>query len=272
MDLLLHLLSEEELDVEAIPVARICDRYLEHLEGLDRIDVDAAGEFLVMASVLMRIKSRSLLPAEVPEGIDDDDLDPRFELVRQLIQYRRFKRVAEILAARREQVARSFSRGMHPELADRPEMPRAAVDVSGASIELLFATFARLLKETRTGLGYVVTRDETPMEVHLERVEELVPPGRQVNFRELFPAGSSRGYIIGVFLALLELMKRGRIDVSQGDEFGEIEVMGREGWDLQPGELPAPPSDIDALIRLDEEAADTALDPAPQDPTGQAPS
>ena len=144
--------------------------------------------------------------------------------------------------------------------ADRPEAPRREVDVSGASIELLFATFARLLKETRTGLGYVITRDETPMEVHLERVEDLVPPGRTVSFRELFPAGSSRGYIIGVFLALLELMKRGRVDVDQSDEFGEIDVLGREGWDLQPGELPAPPSEIDARIRLDVTA--TAADPA----------
>ena len=96
MDLLLHLLREEEVDVERIPVARVCDRFVTYLEDLDRIDIDVAGDFLVMASTLMRMKSRSLLPKE-EQLLDDDDLDPRFELVRQLIQYRRFKQVAEEL-------------------------------------------------------------------------------------------------------------------------------------------------------------------------------
>ena len=135
MDLLLHLLHEEELAVEDIPVARICDRFVACLEGLNRIDIDAAGDFLVMASTLMRMKSRALLPAE-DQMLEDDDLDPRFELVRQLIQYRRFKRVAEVLEERRAVAARRLPRGMHPGRDERPdgESPDVVLDGSPARI------------------------------------------------------------------------------------------------------------------------------------------
>jgi segregation and condensation protein A len=240
MDLLLHLIREEELEVEDIPVARVCDRYVQYLEDLDRIDVDAAGDFLVMASTLMRMKSRALLPAE-DQVLEDDELDPRFELVRQLIQYRRFKRVAEMLEERREAASRRFPRGMHPERGERPEKEPAEVILDGAGVELLFAAFAKLMRETRVGRQYVVTVDDTPIEVHIERVEALVPPGASLEFRALIPGGSSKAFLIGVFLALLELLKRGRISVQQEGEFGAIEVLGNEpGSGLSVGAVEGP--------------------------------
>lgn len=245
LDLLLHLLREDELPVEEIAVARVCDRYLAYLEDLDRIDIDAAGEFLVMASTLMRLKSQSLLPGDDLDLLDDEELDPRFELVRQLIQYRRFKRVADILAERREQVARTFDRGFRPERAEEAEPEPRPVD--GASVELLFATFARLLKETRPGRQYVVTKDDTPLEVHMERVATLVPVGERRNFRDLFPPDSHRAYRIGVFLAVLELMKRGRLWVEQEESFGELLIEGRPEWSPpEEGESEAPEEVSDA--------------------------
>ncbi len=231
MDLLLHLLREDEVDVERIPVARVCDRFVTYLEDLDRIDIDAAGDFLVMASTLMRMKSRSLLPKE-EQILDDDDLDPRFELVRQLIQYRRFKRVAEVLGERRDTTARRLARGAHPESADT-DAPPAELVIDGASVELLFAAFARLLKETRGGRPYVVTVDDTPIEEHIRRVEALVPFGVKLDFGQLLPAAATRSYMIGVFLALLELLKRGRIAVHQEGEFGAIEVIGADPAERQ---------------------------------------
>ncbi len=230
MDLLLHLLREDEVDVERIPVARVCDRFVSYLDDLDRIDIDAAGDFLVMASTLMRMKSRSLLPKE-EQILDDDDLDPRFDLVRELIQYRRFKRVAEVLGERRDTAARRLARGAHPEAEDlrsAANAPPTELTIDGTSVELLFAAFARLLKETRGGRPYVVTVDDTPIEEHMERVEALVPIGEKLNFNQLLPRGASRSYVIGVFLALLELLKRGRIAVSQEGEFGAIEVVGAD--------------------------------------------
>ena len=108
-ELLLHLLDQEELSVEGIQVARICDRYLGFLESLERIDIDAAGEFLLMASTLMRMKSRSLLPAE-EQVLEEEDLDPRFELVRQLIEYRKFRRAAESLGMSRAALYRRLEK------------------------------------------------------------------------------------------------------------------------------------------------------------------
>ena len=239
MELLLHLLDEEELSVEGIRVSRICDRYLAHLEALDKIDIDAAGEFLLMASTLMRIKSRSLLPVE-EQLLDDDELDPRFELVRQLIEYRRFRRAAESLDLRAEEASLKFARGMRPEIRDLPTVAPESIPIEQTSADRLFAAFARLLRETEIG-GYVVAKDDTPLEQHILRLERILEPGRRATFAELFAERKTRAYAIGVFLGLLELLKRGRVAVEQEEEFGEIWVEGRE----PPPESPKAPAGHD---------------------------
>ncbi len=235
MELLLHLLDEEELSVEGIQVARICDRYLQHLSSLSKIDIDAAGEFLLMASTLMRMKSRSLLPAE-EQLLEDDDLDPRFELVRQLIEYRKFRRAAETLDVRAAEAALRFARGMRPEILDLPPVPLESAPIESTSADRLFAAFARLMRETDG--GYVIARDDTPLEQHMLRLERLLAPGQRATFRELFAERKTRAYAIGVFLAMLELLKRGRIAVEQEGEFGEIWIEGRE----PPPESPRAPT------------------------------
>jgi segregation and condensation protein A len=227
LELLLHLLDEEELSVEGIQVSRICDRYLEHLERMEKIDIDAAGEFLVMAATLMRMKSRSLLPVE-EQVLEEEDLDPRFELVRQLIEYRRFRRAAESLDARAAETALRFARGMRPEILDLPPVPLDTAPIEPTSADRLFAAFARLLRETEAGGGYVLARDDTPLEQHILRLERLIAPGQRATFEELFAERRTRAYAIGVFLAMLELLKRGRISVEQDGEFGEIWIEGRE--------------------------------------------
>jgi len=240
MELLLHLLDEEELSVEGVQVARICDRYLAHLESLDKIDIDAAGEFLLMASTLMRMKSRSLLPPE-EQVLEDEELDPRFELVRQLIEYRRFRRAAESLDLRAAEAALRFVRGMRPEVLDLPPVPLEEAPIEPTSADRLFAAFSRLMRETDAG-GYVVARDDTPLEQHVLRLERILAPGMRATFSELFAERKTRAYAIGVFLALLELLKRGRIAVEQSQEFGEIWVEGREPPEDSP-RSPQPASD-----------------------------
>lgn len=237
LDLLLHLLDQEELSVEGIEVARVCDRYLEHLAALERIDIDAAGEFLVMASTLLRLKSQSLLPVE-ERLLEEEDLDPRFELVRQLIEYRRFKRAAEKLDLHREEALRRLARGMHPELRDLPPPPPQEIDVAGTTIDQLFAAFARLLRETRPDAGYVIARDDTPMSAHIERLERMLVPGARLRFEDLFAERRTRAFVVGVFLALLELIKRGLALAVQEQEFGAIEIVVR---DEPPAEAPKAP-------------------------------
>ena len=244
LELLLHLLDEEELSIEGIEVARVCDRYLAHLETLERIDLDAAGEFLVMASTLLRIKSQSLLPEE-DRILEDEDLDPRFELVRQLIEYRRFKRAAVELGELREAFALRMPRGMHPELRERPAAAEpaaggAGVDgggTGGTTVEQLFAAFARLLRETQ-GSTWVIARDDTPMDVHIARLQAILAPGRRLEFTDLFEGPRTRGYVVGVFLALLELIKRGLVLALQEQEFGRIDLVVHE---VPVADAPQPP-------------------------------
>jgi segregation and condensation protein A len=242
MELLLHLLDQEELSVEGIQVARICDRYLAHLEAMEKIDIDAAGEFLLMASTLMRMKSRSLLPPE-EQILEDEELDPRFELVRQLIEYRRFRRAAESLDLRAAENALRFARGMRPEFLDLPPVPLEEAPIEQTSADRLFAAFSRMLRETDIG-GYVVARDDTPLEQHVLRLERILAPGMRATFRELFAERKTRAYAIGVFLAMLELLKRGRIAVEQSEDFGEIWIEGREPPPESP-RSPTPASDAE---------------------------
>ena len=233
MELLLHLLDQEELSVDGIQVARICERYLEYVTHVEKIDIDAAGEFLLMAATLMRIKSRSLLPVE-EQILEDEDLDPRFELVRQLIEYRRFRRAAETLDARAAEAALRFARGMRPEILEIPPLPLDTAPIEAASADRLFAAFARLLRQIDVGGGYVVALDDTPLEQHILRLERILAPGERATFAELFAERNTRTYAIGVFLAMLELLKRGRIAVEQAEEFGEIWLEGREPPDSSP--------------------------------------
>lgn len=227
LELLLHLLGQEELSIDGIEVARVCDRFLDHLKHLERIDIDAAGDFLVMASTLMRLKSQSMLPVE-DRILDDEDLDPRFELVRQLIEYRRFKRAAEKLDERREAFALRFPRGMHPELLDRPApVDPPPADAGGTTVEQLFAAFARLLKQT-SGPSWVIPRDDTPMAEHMARLESIFQPGRRLKFTDLVDGPRSKAWVVGVFLALLEMIKRGLVLAVQETEFGEIQIVVHE--------------------------------------------
>ncbi len=226
LDLLIHLLREDELEPATIPVARVCDRYLEHLGDLSGIDIDAAGDFLSMASILLKLKARALLP-DAEEAFEEEELDPRFELVRQLVQYRRFKQVAEVLRERRREAALRLDRGTHPEIAEATRRPPTSDGLEAASVEGLFGAFSRLLRETQLAAGYVLTQDDTPLEVHVERLGACLVAGERVPFPALFGERRDRGWVIGVFLALLELMKRGRADVLQAGDDDEIVVLGR---------------------------------------------
>lgn len=236
LELLLHLLDEHELSPEGIQVSKVCDRFLAVLTAAADaraagqpgiIDIDAAGEFLVMATTLMRIKSQALLPEE-ERILEDDDLDPRFELVKQLIEYRRYRRAAEKLEEHREAFLMRFDRGMRPELKDRPDLSEAPIDAGGATLEQLFAAFARLLRETQKEGGWVIARDDTPMSVHIERLESMFTPGRKLTLLELVGQRRTRAWVVGVFLALLETIKRGLVVAEQDGEFGEVKIVVRD--------------------------------------------
>jgi segregation and condensation protein A len=223
LDLLLWLIRQEEVDIHDIPIARILERYLAMLQTLTVLDLDQAGEFLVLASTLMEIKSRSLLPRE--ELIEDDELDPRFELVQKLLEYRKFKEVSEELRRRADQWSGRFPPGPPPEMPGTPpdEVPLGEVSI----FDLAFA-FSRIVSEVGGRAPRSIVFDDVPIEKHMESILSVVPVEGPAPFRSLFPEDADRLRITGLFLALLELLKQRRLRATQEAPFAEILITRRE--------------------------------------------
>jgi segregation and condensation protein A len=222
LDLLLYLVKRNEVDVLDIPIARLTDQFLETMKVLPAIDVELAGDFLVMAATLMEIKSRSLLPAEAAAG-EGDEPDPRRELVRQLLEYRKFKDAAAALQQQAEAHAARLPR-------TQPAEPAAAGVPAVRPVELwdLVSAFARLMRETRALAPATIAVDDTPQHVYEDLVRSRVAAGRRVAFRDVFAPPHTKARLIGLFLAVLELIKRTEVWLDQPEPFGDI-------WLLAPG-------------------------------------
>ena len=218
LDLLLYLIRREEIDIYDIPIARITEQYLSYLELLEQLDPEVAGEFLVLAATLMEIKSRTRLPTPPPEETDEDIADPRLELVRQLLEYKKFKDAARFLEhAGGEQAER------HARSPALPPKPSDEVSLEELDIWDLFDAFNRLLVQTgqREGVHHVGV-DDTPIALHIEDILDSIQRGDgSQQFEKIF-AGRDKAEMIGLFLALLELIRQGRVRASQDRPFGTI--------------------------------------------------
>ena len=228
LDLLLHLVKKEEVDIHDIPISRILEQYLDHIQIIAELDLDAAGEFLVMASTLMLIKSRMLLPAE---DVDlEEEIDPREELVKQLLEYKEFKDSSEYLDARR---TRFLAMAGRPESA-RPEPVKPDErELEETSLWDLLSVFARLLESMgpdRDRRGRQVVIDDRPVSAFALEMRSTLKRERSLLFSELLGGASSRQEVIGLFLALLLLLKRELVTCAQADP-GDIRIIycGHEG-------------------------------------------
>jgi segregation and condensation protein A len=217
LDLLLFLVKRNEVDLCDIPIARILEQFLEHLQAIQVIDVEGAGEFLVMAATLMEIKSRMLLPRGAEEDAAEDD--PRLELVKQLIEYKKYKEAAALLEeqARRQMVRLARVPAESPAPVDLAHQPLRKVELWD-----LVSAFGRLMRETNALLPRQIVMDERPMHVHMERILEMLHRQPRVRFADIFAPPHTRGRLLGLFLATLELIKASEIQVEQPDLFGEI--------------------------------------------------
>ncbi|MBI2841543.1 MAG: segregation/condensation protein A [Acidobacteria bacterium] len=219
LDLLLHLIKKEEIDIYDIPIARITDQYLEYLANLRGLDLDIEGEFLFMAATLIHIKSRMLLPRPPEDsGLDEDD--PRDELVRQLLEYQRFKAVGQFLAERAQLRQASWPRGQIGwDFVE--EVPPVPVDLT---IYQLATAFFEILKEER-----VPAVEMTPIlytvEDKLVEIRVLLDERGGFDFTEYFTRLGHRQEMIVAFLALLELMRQAIARVFQDGLFGRIRVV-----------------------------------------------
>ncbi|HEY2786991.1 MAG TPA: segregation/condensation protein A [Fimbriiglobus sp.] len=218
LDLLLYLVRKNEVDVLDIPVAKIADQFLDTLQLMQELDVELAGDFLVMAATLMEVKSRMLVPAE-PEDGEEEGPDPRKELVKQLLEYRKFKDAAAALEERAEK--------HHTRLARvAPAEPVAPGHTPVRAVELwdLVSAFARLMRETQALQPQTIAIDDTPQHVYEELIRDRVRTAGRLPFRDLFCPPYFRARLIGLFLAVLELIKNREIGLDQPEVFGEIWV------------------------------------------------
>lgn len=218
LDLLLYLIRREEVDIYDIPIATITEQYVQYVELLRQLDPEAVSEFLVLAATLMEIKSRMLLPRPPVDEAESEIVDPRLELVRQLLEYKKFKDAARHLGDAAHEHSLRYARA--PAEAPRPP---DEVDLESVDIWDLFDAFNRLLEQT--GQREAVHRvgvDDTPLALHAEDIlDSLRRAGGAQKFEEVF-IGRTRPEMIGLFLALLELIRQRRVRASQEEPFGPI--------------------------------------------------
>lgn len=218
LDLLLFLIRREEVDIYDIPIARITGQYVQYVDMLQQLDPEVAGEFLVLAATLMEIKSRTLLPRPPVDQDDDEIVDPRLELVRQLLEYKKYKD-----AARSLEEAAGERALKHPRRPVLPPRDPKELELENLEIWDLFDAFNRLLEQIGTKQQvHEVTVDDTPLALHADdMVDSLEREGGTQTFEDVF-AGRTRAEMIGLFLALLELIRRRRVRASQDHPFGPI--------------------------------------------------
>ena len=241
LDLLLYLIRREELDIYDIPIEHITAQYMQYLDLMRQLNLDVAGEFIVMAATLMVIKSRMLLPVDrraTEEGTDEEWVDPRLDLVRQLIEYKKFKDAAIRLETMEALQADSFDYG-----GGRPKFEKTAADARGALANLdlndLLTAFQEVLAraneiphEELKGIRFSVPEK---MDYVLERARKE----GQVSFVTLFREDAPKGEVIVTFLALLELLRQHRVIVYQNAAFHEITILpSKEEPDDKPLERP----------------------------------
>jgi segregation and condensation protein A len=237
LDLLLYLVRRAEFDVLQLPVATITAQYLSMLEVLKFLDLDAVGDFIVLASTLIEIKSRDVLPGVVEETADDEPADDeaRGELIARLLEYKRYKEVANALEDRATEWQQRFPR-LHDE---RPTAGRdhAADPIREVELWDLVSALSRVLQQKHVEETTAIRYDETPIAVYSERIAQRVRTAGRIPFSEFFERTNERSKIIGIFLAILELLRHHGFRADQPDAYGEIFILPPE---------PAEPTDTAA--------------------------
>jgi segregation and condensation protein A len=215
MDLLLFLIKKDEIEIADIPIAHITEQYLQYLNLMQELDIAVAGDFLVMASTLIYIKSKMLLPPD-PKIAGEEDLneDPRAELVERLLEYQKYKSASQMLYSRLEIESAVYTRGALDTDKSNPEVSATVFD--------LLRVFNEILRRAESEIEMEIARDEVTMAEKLAQIHALLDAHEEINVRELFEASRSKRELILTFLAFLELVKEWKVYILQRELFGEI--------------------------------------------------
>ncbi len=248
LDLLLYLIKKDEIEIADIPIARITEQYLEYLSLMRELDISIAGDFLVLASTLIYIKSKMLLPPTPKvEGQEDLEEDPRAELIERLLEYQKFKSAAQMLHSRGEIEAASYTRGQLETDKSNPEVSATVFD--------LLRVFREILKRAETQAEMQIQREEVTMAEKLAQINTRLESGEEINVRELFEQSRSKRELILTFLAFLELVKEFKIHLTQRELFGEIFARKRTGPIFLPEPEPEPAIETEPVAEQSAEAA-----------------
>jgi segregation and condensation protein A len=221
LDLLLFLIKREKIDIHDIPIAPITRQYMEYLDLMRELNLDVAGEFMVMAATLIHIKSKMLVPVEPTEAEgEEEQVDPREELVRRLLEFQRYKEAAGVLHQQAQIRAAQWTR---PDTV-LPQFDDAGEEMLEAGLYDLVAAFKELLDRRKTLLAHEVESEGPPVEQRMDELLAMIREGESLEFLELFASLETKAAMITTFLALLELIRLKRVRVYQRGMFGPIRV------------------------------------------------
>ncbi|MGE9267097.1 MAG: segregation and condensation protein A [Verrucomicrobiales bacterium] len=224
LDLLLYLIRRDEVDIYDISISRVTTQYLAYLETFKLLNIDLASEFISMAANLMYIKSRTLLPRrEQPPEDEAEEDDPRWDLIRQLIEYKKFKDAAGYLSQRALQEEQHFAHQPDHEPAPEEVAPAPLAEVSIFDLIRAFQNVLKRFEDTRD-FGDIVD-DRFTVSDKIEQLLATLQPGSPVTFSTLFQASSTKIEVIVTFLAVLELMKMNQLEARQNGLLGEIDLL-----------------------------------------------
>jgi len=227
LDLLLHLVKETEVDITAIALARACEQYISFLTAMERRDIDLSGNFLTLASQLLLIKSRTIAPPELTPGAgeeeEEEEGDASLELIRKLLDYKRFKDRARMLDERMAERALKFGR---PRIKIEGETEQEPL----RNLELwdLVLLYSKALKGTRLDALMSILYRDVPLEIFIDRILNTLTHKKSTSLSELLGESPDRTSILGTFLALLQLAKIQKVSVTQEVAFGDIQVQALE--------------------------------------------
>jgi segregation and condensation protein A len=256
LDLLLHLIKKHEVNIYDIPIALITKQYLDYLELMQELNLDVAGDFLVMAATLIHIKSRTLLPRPAPEQEESEE-DPRDALVKRLIEHQKFKAAAEMLHEKELVREAQWTRPdevIAPIAGDKPE-PEVEVDLFS-----LITAFRTVLARQKEKPKVQVPGEQVPIEVRIDQLLERLSETEACGFTDLFDDAATRGDMIVTFLAMLEMIRLKLVRVFQAGAFGEIRVYKR----ARPADAPRPIGDVSTHTHAHPAAAPAPAHEAPQ--------
>ncbi len=222
LDLLLYLVKQNHLEIAAIPIAQVTEQYLRYLELMQALDLEVAGEFLVVAATLMQIKSRMLLPPEAVPPEQAEEPDPAQELIERLKEYQKFKQAAEFLSGMEKERMVTFPRPARPDGEPGP----TEEELKEASLFDLLSAFSQFMSEAVSAqMVHEILQDEFTVEQKVASLREIVKERGRVSFLELFRGAKSKLEAVATFLALLELIRLKEVTIRQAELFGAILIL-----------------------------------------------